>query len=163
MNYFELFDMPMAPTVNKALLAERYFALQKKSHPDFFSQATEAEKEQALDQSADINKAFTIFRDDQKTIEYFLQVTGHIAADEKYALDPAFLMEMMEMNETLMEVDEGEARKRVVDYEATLYDEISPILQDYQAGEQDAGKMELLKGYYYKKKYLRRILDRLAD
>jgi molecular chaperone HscB len=163
MNYFELFDMPMAPTVNKALLAEKYFALQKNSHPDFFSQATEAEQEEALDLSADINKAFTIFRDDQKTIEYFLQVMGHIAADEKYELDPAFLMEMMEMNETLMEVDEAEARMRVADYEATLYDEISPILKDYQAGEQDAGKMELLKGYYYKKKYLRRILDRLAD
>jgi molecular chaperone HscB len=163
MNYFELFDMPLAPTVNKALLAEKYFALQKKSHPDFFSQSTEAEQEEALDLSADINKAFTIFRDDQKTIEYFLQVTGHIAADEKYALDPAFLMEMMEMNETLMEVDEGEARKRVADYEATLFEEIAPILKDYQAGEQDSGKMELLKGYYYKKKYLRRILDRLAD
>ena len=158
-----MFDMPMAPTVNKALLAEKYFALQKKSHPDFFSKSTEAEQEEALDLSADINKAFTIFRDDQKTIEYFLQVTGHIAADEKYALDPAFLMEMMEMNETLMEVDEEEARKRVADYEATLYDEISPILKDYQAGEQDTTKMELLKGYYYKKKYLRRILDRLAD
>ncbi len=163
MNYFELFDIPIAPTVKKALLAEKYFALQKKSHPDFFSQSNEAEQEQALDQSADINKAFTIFRDDQKTIEYFLQVTGHIAANEKYELDPAFLMEMMEMNETLMEEEEAEARKRVADYEETLYDEIAPILEGYQAGVQNAGQMELLKGYYYKKKYLRRILDRLAD
>ena len=44
MNYFELFEIPVALKVDKALLARKYFELQKKFHPDFFSTGTEAEQ-----------------------------------------------------------------------------------------------------------------------
>ncbi len=162
MNYFELFGLPVAPAVDKALLAEKYFALQRKSHPDFFSQATETEQEDALKQSADINKAFTIFQNEQRTIEYFLQTAGAITDDEKYNLPPDFLMEMMEINESLAEEPEATA-KRVADYDESLYDEIKPLIENYQAAAAKQKDLELLKEYYYKKKYLNRILDRLGD
>jgi molecular chaperone HscB len=163
MNYFELFELPAAPSIDRSLLAQKYFELQKKNHPDFYTQSTEMEQEDFLAISADINKAFTIFKDPQKTIEYFLQSIGLISENEKYNLPPDFLMEMMEMNEAFAETDEATTAKRVADYEALLYEEIKPVILGYNAGSTSKADLLMLKEYYYKKKYLNRILDRLGD
>ena len=60
MNYFELFDLPVSLNVDKSKLAKKYFELQKKYHPDYFTQATEAEQEEALEKSSAVNKALKI-------------------------------------------------------------------------------------------------------
>jgi len=163
MNYFELFGLPQAPSVDKTVLAKKYFELQKQSHPDFFSNATEAEKEQALEQSAAINKAFNIFQNEERTIEYFLQQVGLIETDEKYQLPPEFLMEMMELNEAMTEEAGDAVEKRVGAYEDELWKDIKPVIGNYEAGKTDESSLLKLKAYYYKKKYLKRILDRLVD
>lgn len=162
MNYFDLFGFPEAPMVDKTHVAKTYFQLQKSHHPDFFTQANEAEKEAALEQSAHINKAFTVFQDQEKTLEYYLQLKEIIVTDEKYQLPPDFLMEMMELNESLLTKTPETASDEIALLEAQLYNEIAPILKD-SALYGDAGSLQQLKAYYYQKKYLKRILDRLND
>lgn len=162
MNYFELFGFPVAPVVDKTFVAKKYFQLQKSHHPDFFTQANEAEKEAALEQSANINKAFTVFQDHEKTLEYFLQLKEIIVTDEKYQLPPSFLMEMMELNEELLSKTPEAAVAEITQIEEQLYQEIASILQDASLFE-DANAHQKLKAYYYQKKYLKRILDRLND
>ncbi|MEP7166105.1 MAG: iron-sulfur cluster co-chaperone HscB C-terminal domain-containing protein [Ferruginibacter sp.] len=163
MNYFDLFGLPQGPSVNRAILAKKYFELQKKNHPDFFTQGSDTEKDHALEQSAAINKAFNIFKDEEKTIEYFLQTVGMIEADEKYSLPPGFLMEMMEINESLTEEGAGSVIKSVGEYENILFETIRPVLENYDAAKTEEEDLLKLKEYYYKKKYLKRILDRLVD
>ena len=163
MNYFELFDLPVAPVVNKSTLAKKYFELQKKFHPDFFTNESEEEKEMVLQQSADINKAFKIFQNSEKTIEYFLQQKGIITTDEKFSLPHGFLMEMMELNEDLSEDNPGLTNNKVAAYEAVLNESILPVLQHYNAAATTGADLQKLKEYYYKKKYLKRILERLDD
>ncbi len=162
MNYFELFGLPVLPRIDKTLLAQKYFALQKSNHPDFFTQDTEEAREEALHQSAAINKAFSIFQNEDKTIEYFLQLKAIVESDEKYQLPPAFLMQMMELNETLTEKDGVTVAAELAEIEKTLLEEIKPVLDNYTSNT-DAAAMEKLKAYYYKKKYLKRILERLGD
>jgi molecular chaperone HscB len=162
MNYYELFGFPVSPRVNKTLLAQKYFELQKNHHPDFFTRETEVDKETALEKSAAINKAFVIFQHEEKTIEYFLQIKGVILPAEKYQLPPGFLMQMMELNETLAEKDGVTVAAELAEIEKALYEEIEPLLQQYPT-ELHPASMEKLKAYYYKKKYLTRILDRLGD
>lgn len=162
MNYYELFGFPVSPRINKTLLAQKYFELQKNHHPDFFTRDTEVEKETALEKSAAINKAFVIFQNEEKTIEYFLQLKAVMLPDEKYQLPAGFLMQMMELNETLAEKDGVTVAAELAEIEKAIYDEIEPLLQQPPA-ELDAASMEKLKAYYYKKKYLTRILDRLGD
>ena len=98
-----------------------------------------------------------------QTIEYFLQTVGLIEADEKYNLPPDFLMEMMEINEALTEESEDIVTKRVESYESELWEDIKPIIENYQADTTKGSSLLKLKEYYYKKKYLKRILDRLGD
>ena len=162
MNYFELFEIPVTPKVDSHIITKKYFELQRKNHPDFFSDATEAEKESFIQLSANINKAYTTFKDDQKTLEYFLTLNGIIEQDEKYNLPNDFLMEMMDFNEELLDIGKETAINKVKEYEMLLLNDIKDSIEnfDQQASEEVIIKM---KAYYYKKKYLNRILDRLED
>jgi molecular chaperone HscB len=162
MNYFELFNIPVTPKVDQSKLSKKYFDLQRKNHPDFFSDATDAEKELNIQLSADINIAYTTFKDDQKTLEYFLMLNGIIEHDEKYKLPDEFLMEMMDFNEELLEISKETAIKKIKEYEMLLFNEVKDSIEncEQQASEEALLKM---KEYYYKKKYLNRILDRLVD
>ena len=162
MNYYELFNLPVTPVSDKAYISKKYIELQKKFHPDFFTNENEADKENALEQSAAINKAYNIFSNKEKTLEYFLQQKGIITADEKYSLPPDFLMEMMELNEALDE-DDVNTEEKINAFENELNNDISQLISEENNITLNEGDLQKLKEYYYKKKYLKRILDRLDD
>ncbi|MEO6229851.1 MAG: Fe-S protein assembly co-chaperone HscB [Ferruginibacter sp.] len=163
MNYFELFELPVSLQVDKMWLSKKYFELQKKFHPDFYTQDEAEAQKDALEKSSMINKALKTLQKPQETIKYVLQLKGLIEDEEKYQLPPGFLMEMMELNEKLLEEDAEEFRREVDVLESTLYSEVQNIIENYN--DQTVTNDELLKvkEYYFKKKYLQRILDRLDD
>ncbi len=161
MNYFELFEIEPAPAVaDHTYVAKKYQALQKKYHPDFFTDANEMEKEEMLRKSAAINEGYNIFKNKQKLIEYFLREKGAIADDEKFALPPDFLMEMMDINESVSDGDATEAEEQVKDFEDRLRNDIKLILEK-KPTEITTEELQQMKEYYYKTKYLQRVLDRI--
>jgi len=162
MNYFELFEIPVTPKVDPSTLTKKYFELQRKNHPDFFSDATDTEKQLIIQLSADINKAYTTFKDDQKTLEYFLMLNGIKEHDEKYNLPNEFLMEMMDFNEELLEISKETAIKKIKEYKMLLFNEIKDSIENYEQQTSEEAMLKM-KEYYNKKKYLNRILDRLED
>lgn len=162
MNYFELFDLPVAPVVDKSNLAKKFFELQRSNHPDFFTQATENEKEESLQLSAEVNKAFAIFNNKQLTIEYFLEINQQDTKNEKPILPPDFLMEMMEINEAITEGDK-DINERIEAFGKQLDTGVEEVITRYREGTAAEADLITLKNYYYKKKYLNRILDRLGD
>ncbi len=157
MNHFELFDLPVSFKTDKGKLALTYFELQKKYHPDFFAQATEHEQGQALEISSQLNKAIKILKNEDETIKYVLQLKGLLEEEEKYQLPPDFLMEMMELNEELSE----DSAQQINALETELYSEVQPIIDNYDDATASNTDLLKLKEYFYKKKYLQRILDRL--
>lgn len=157
MNYFDLFDIPVSIKVNQGTLSQKFFELQKKYHPDFFANATEAEQEEALERSSDANKALKIFRNEDETIKYVLQLKGLLEEEEKYQLPPDFLMEMMELNEELSDDTPG----KISELEAQLHTTVAPIIDNYNDDTISTEQLLQLKEYYYKKKYLKRISERL--
>ncbi len=163
MNYFELFDLPFRARIDNTRVQKKYIELQKKFHPDYYTQDAEDEREQALQQSAHINKAFNIFRSSEKTLEYFLQQKGIITTDEKYALPDDFLMEVMEINESVSEAGKEVAGSTIAQFEKRLEQEVKDILDKPMQAAYTEFELLQLKEYFYKKKYLHRILDRLAD
>lgn len=158
MNYFELFNIPVSVTVDKTSLAKKYFELQKKFHPDFFAQEDEVTQEDALEKTSELNKAFKIFKDPDATIQYLLKIKGLLQEEEKYPLPPDFLMEVMELNENLSE----DSAVAIADFEQDIYAAVSNIIEHYNDATASTQDLLRLKEYYYKKKYLQRILDRIA-
>ena len=165
MNYFELFDIPVSLKIDQQTLSNKYFELQRKFHPDFYTNATEDEREEVLQTSAHINKAYKLFQSTEETIKYVLEQKNLLTEEEKYELPPAFLMEMMELNEALMEVEDSgfeETEVKIRQFENALYDHVRIIIEGYDDGITTDEQLLQVKDYYYKKKYLQRILERMS-
>lgn len=155
MNYYELFGIDPRPVADHTLVQKKYISLQKKYHPDFIGNDEESQQI-----SADINKGFSTFKDRDRSIEYFLRHNGVVQDDDKQSLPNDFLMEMMDLNEAVDDGNAEEARKMATDFLDQL--DLS-VQEDLAAETSTAEQLTRLKDYYYKRKYLQRILERLPD
>jgi molecular chaperone HscB len=163
MNYFELYDIPVSLKPDLQIVKQKFYALSRKYHPDFFSNATEDEQAEVLEKSSAVNKAFKTFSNTDETIKYVLQQKGLLEEEEKYQLPPDFLMEMMELNER-METDTstGAVKQAVEDMQNEIYGPVKEIIEHYKEGVTTKEELLQVKAYYFKKKYLNRILEGLS-
>ena len=104
-NYFELFDLPAAFDLDPADLASRYRILQQRFHPDRFASGSAPERRLSLQLTAQINAAYQTLKDPVARARYLLGLQG-IETDEETdtAMDPAFLMEQMDLRESLADL-----------------------------------------------------------
>ena len=170
MNYFEIFGIPVQLKVDKTDLPKKYFELNKKFHPDFYGNATPAEQEHALEITANLNKAYKTFQNPDETIKYVLQLKGLLEEEEKYQLPPDFLMEVLEINEQLMDLKMEEnpglkdnLQSSIFNLQSEIYEPVKTIIENYQDGVTTEQELLQVKEYYYKKKYLNRIIRELSE
>lgn len=166
MDYFELFSISISLKVDMVSIKKKYFELSRKYHPDFFSQTSEDEQLDALEKSALLNKALRTFSNPDEIMKYVLIQKGLLEEDEKYQLPPAFLMDMMDFNEQLMDAKmEGDVallqsiRLKIVEFESDLYKPVKNIIENYQEGVTAAEELWQVKKYYFQKKYIDRMLE----
>lgn len=104
-NYFDLFKLPISFEVNLKGLSERYRSLQNSVHPDKFANASDSERRLSVQQSARINEAFQTLKNPLSRAKYLLEINGvDMNADTDTQMDPLFLMQQMELRESLAEV-----------------------------------------------------------
>lgn len=168
MNYFELFEIPVQLIVDKSSLPRKFFELSKKYHPDYFANESLEKQAEALDKSTLLNKAFKIFQNEEETIKYVLQLKGLLEEKEKYELPAAFLMEVMEINEQLMDAGDDpdlilNLKSAIANLQAETYEPVKQIVEHYQEGITSEKELLQVKEYYYKKKYLDRIKEQLKS
>jgi molecular chaperone HscB len=159
MLYFELFDIPVAIKFDRGVLSKKYFELQKKFHPDFYTLATEAEQQEVLEKSSQVNKALKVLKNEDATLEYILLEKGILLPDEKFQLPPDFLMEVMELNEGF----DTTTPEKIKAFEQSIFEDVEPIINNYNNGLISHAALLQLKTYHFKKKYLQRILERIED
>lgn len=165
MNYFELFDLPISFQINLQELKGKFYSLSRKYHPDFVAQENENEKNTALEISSQINKAYKTFQQPEETIKYVLHLKGLLEEEEKYQLSSDFLMDMMELNENVEEAKSNgvvetinKSKQSINDIEKEIYLPVKTIIEDYLDGVTTTADLLKVKEYYFKKKYLKRIL-----
>lgn len=165
MNYFELFEIPVQLKVDTASLSKKFFALSKQFHPDYFANETEQVQADTLEKAALLNKAWKTFQSPDATIKYVLQEKGLLEEEEKYDLPPSFLMEVMDINELLMDSEEpgqlDEIKFSITNLENEIYAPVKDIIENYKDGISSEKELLQVKEYYYKKKYLDRLLREL--
>jgi molecular chaperone HscB len=163
MNYFELFGLPIGFQVDTQKLRTSFMEIQKATHPDKFAQGTTEEQEAALEQSSLANKGFTLLNQKEQILPYVLEILGILTPDEKYALEPDFLMEMMDLNEAWMDAEDDTTKQSIIQQVEQLKNDIYAPIQTYMEMDQidtiSQEAMLQIKDYYYKKKYLDRILE----
>lgn len=168
MNYFELFGIPVQLKPDKQLVKKKYFELSKKSHPDYFINSSSTEQQTALDDSATLNKALKTLSNADETVKYVLMMKGILEEEEKYSLPPAFLMQMMDINETVDELqfddDPGKIRALHTEFENLqneIYAPVKSIIENYSEGITTEKELLQVKEFYFKKKYINRLQQQL--
>ena len=168
MNYFELYEIPVQFKPDPVKVKKKFYELSRKYHPDFYSQSGQDEQAEALENSSLVNRAYKTFQNEDATIRYVLKLHSLVEEEEKYDLDKGFLMEVLELNELLMEAEPGDdnsmqrIKQKTEELNNELYHDIKPILDNYQEGVTSKEELLQVKDYYFKKKYLQRILDKLG-
>ncbi|WP_207493579.1 Fe-S protein assembly co-chaperone HscB [Aridibaculum aurantiacum] len=165
MNYFQLFEIPVSLQPDKQLLKQKFYVLSRKYHPDFFTQENQMEQAEALEISSMLNQAYKTLQNQDETIKYVLMQKGLLEEEEKYQLPPDFLMEVMELNEQLQEAqmesnaeDLEKMKQAIANLQEEIYVPVKDIIASYNDETTTIEELQPVKEYYFKKKYLDRIL-----
>jgi molecular chaperone HscB len=158
MQYFELFQMPVQVQVDQQQLKKQFHQLSRSFHPDNFSQSDDLEQQAVLEKYSLVNQAYKTLSSPDETLRYILTEKGLMTDESLFKLPPDFLMEMMELNEELGENEEAIAK--VEAFRNALYNPIQNLIAHYDDTKITNNELQLLKEYYFKKKYLDRILAR---
>ena len=106
-NYFAFMGLPHRLNLETADLERRFRALSRQFHPDFFYNATPAERMASLERSSYLNDAYRTLRDPVTRLQYVLQIEGlspASPADASRQVPPSLLEEVFALNEELDEV-----------------------------------------------------------
>jgi molecular chaperone HscB len=106
-DFFSFLGLPRKLNLDMADFEQRYRALSRQFHPDYFYNAPAAERRASLEQSSYLNDAYRALKNPVTRIEYLLQLEGAApksAADAAKQIPPALLEEVFALNEELDEV-----------------------------------------------------------
>ena len=161
-DYFELFGLPRGFAINQEQLALRFRELQRTAHPDRFANASSQDKRLSVQQAALINEAYQVLRSPLSRGRYLLEQLGASLDDSDTSMDPAFLMEQMELREALAQVADSDdpfasldtLRQRIEGQERDMVAQLQQIVdeslascdpQTLQAGVQLLRKMQFMQ------------------
>jgi molecular chaperone HscB len=168
MNYFEFYDLPVSFNPDTRLVKQKFYALSKQYHPDFYINQSQEKQEEVLELSTINNNAYRVLSDPQLSLHYILELKGLLVEGENYSLPQDFLMEMMEVNEALMDLQFepdagklGDIKKEVALIDLNMQQELDKLIDGFEGQHSAAQAVTLtgIKNLYYRKKYLSRIND----
>jgi molecular chaperone HscB len=166
-DYFKLYKLSVSFHPDPAAVKSAFYELSRLYHPDRFAGATPAEQEHALRIAAMNNDAYKTLRSSDATMAYILKLEGLLEDEEKYTLPPAFLMEMMDINEAVSDYEAGnedarEMAANMLNEHMELWDDATKLLvQRFEKGDHSKELLLQVKDQYFRKKYLLRIKERI--
>ena len=108
-DYFLFFGLPRRLALNQPDLEQRFRALSRQFHPDYFYNSSSAERLASLERSSYLNDAFRTLRDPIERLEYLLKLEGFAPKESHEAttqVPPTLLEEVFELNEELEAIQE---------------------------------------------------------
>lgn len=111
MNHFQYFGIDPGFVIDLAVLETSYQERQRRFHPDLFVSRGAAEKRYSMEHVTRLNEGYRILKDPLRRGEYLLFVTGlrTQTPENTTPTDPEFLLEVMELRESLADVDVKQA------------------------------------------------------
>ena len=102
---FTLFGLPRAQRQERALIDERWRALQARVHPDRFAAEGAAAQRLAMQWAVRVNEAYRRLKDPLQRAMVLCELAGHPVRTEGVALPAPLLMQQMAWRESLEEAD----------------------------------------------------------
>jgi molecular chaperone HscB len=116
-DYFSFLGLPRRLVIDQAQLERRFRDLSRQFHPDYFYNASPAERLASLERSSYLNDAYRALRNPTSRIEHLLAIEGLPSAKSEDPstgsgqvapkVPPALLEQVFELNEQLDEIRES--------------------------------------------------------
>ena len=161
--HFELFELPVSFEIDLSDLSQRYRELQRAVHPDKFANASDHERRLSVEKAAAINDAFQTLKSPQRRARYMLELQSVSFDDEKdTALDPAFLMEQIELRESLSEISQSDdpltkLNQVMADIKNRIGDVLDEIREQLASGKLNDKQKETVKQLVHKMQFLNKL------
>lgn len=153
-DYFALLDVPRSLSPNAAGLRRKFYAQSALHHPDRMANAGAEAQSDALQKTALLNEALRVLSHPMLRLAHVLTLEGH-PLPENYTLPPAFMMEMMELNELAEDSPEA-AAAQLAELESEWQQNLEALTTRYESGERGEGLFKAFQEAYFRKKYLER-------
>jgi len=169
MKYFELFGWQAHFDIDIAALKKKYHALSRESHPDFYTLESNDAQSESLKDSTDLNLAYKTLKNPRLLLKYILEEEGAVLEGKDANMSQGFLMEMMEINETIMELQFDPDEDKMAEAKKAFQDRVKALelVGDKLKADYDAGllseNLNDLRQYYFEKKYLNRMEENLNN
>ena len=172
-DYFTLYHLPVTFQPDQAAVKNAFYELSRQYHPDRFAQAGGAELTEALRMAAMNNEAYKTLKNGDATMAYILKQNHLLEDEEKYALPPTFLTEMMDLNEAISDYETNHDKDDpnddvmvgatdMLNEQMELWDDATKLLvQRFERGDKSKELLQQIKDQYFRKKYLLRIKERI--
>jgi len=108
-DYFSFLGLPRKLTIASAELERRFRELSRKFHPDYYYNASPAERLASLERSSYLNDAYRTLRNPVSRVEHLLAIEGLPSSTSNQGttkVPPALLEEVFALNEELDEIRE---------------------------------------------------------
>ena len=151
-NHFELFGLAPAFALEGEALERSYREIQSKVHPDRFAHAGDAERRASLQWTTRVNEAYRVLKDPVQRAKHLLELNGvDVAFETNTAMPPEFLIQQMELRETLEESKDaaaldalrGDLRKQKKNLQTAIAEAIDSR-KDYNAAAGLVRKLQFL-------------------
>lgn len=155
--YFEIFDIPVVFDYDAATVTGRYRDLQKAVHPDNFVSSSDQEKRISMQHTSKINEAFNTLKDPVQRALYMLKLRGmDINFENETTMDAEFLMEQLELRESLAEIGVDEQSLDKLDtMSAGVKDKLSNLMvqfsEHYESDKNDQARECIRKMQFLQK------------
>ena len=119
-DYFAFMGVPRRLVLDEAALDERFRALSRQFHPDYFYNATQSERRASLERSSYLNDAYRTLKQPISRMAYLLEIEGVWTAGDREGVGSkqaptSLLEEVFAFNEGLDEVRELRASGAAAD------------------------------------------------
>ena len=167
-NLFDILGLPVSFRLAQSNIRKNYYRLSRDFHPDHFAAQSDEAKTRAILKSELINLAYKVLSDENQLIKHILEIYGMLDDSENVVLEQHFLMEMMEVNESIEEMDLSDSNNlkmanEMIDIrENDFRTEVNPWIEAFENGERSREVLAKIREYYLKTRYLLRIRENMG-
>ena len=119
-DHFAMLGLEPAYDLSPEVLSERFVALSRQVHPDYFSEGQDRQQHLAMLNSARLNQAYRTLRDPFSRAEYLLELAGGSSSAENRSVPPNLLAEAMALREQIEEAKAQAADTALADIREKL-------------------------------------------
>ena len=167
-NHFEVMGLPRCFEIDLGKLESLYQRLTLEMHPDFFSTATQEQKQLSEKHSVMLNAAYSSLREPASRATYLLSLFASGKNLQTDMLPEGFLQEMFFFQESLdefLESDDQSALHKMNEYIQKRYifieSNYATLFKKLETSPESTEILQQLQTQLNTERYLRRLLDRI--